>query len=338
MHLTIAALTLPIVPGQPQVIIPSGTFSAPNGSLKGQGPWMLNDAAGSALADKANSGTDIVVDYEHQTILSAQNGQPAPAAGWLVAGGFIWDSATGVIATNIRWTTDAADMIQEGEYRFLSPVFSCTPEGVPTALLSVALTNTPALTSLQELAIAANNRGCPMMDASPTVAPATPPVPVDAVLRVPPQPPILQPAAVAVLTQTPVSDLHPAQHPMIAALTNQVTMLGADNIRLREELATLQRQLTDSAKHSLITAALSTGRLMPGMEAWAQSMAIEDLSTYVSNAKPIAALTGTQTGGIAPKSAKVDTADMNEQEIAICKQLNISRERFIAQRVQEQQK
>ena len=320
MLLTIAALTLPIVSGQPQVIIPAGTFNASNGSLKGKGPWTLNDADGTALVDKANSGIDIVVDYEHQTLMTAQNGQPAPAAGWLLAGGFVWHPDIGVVATNIRWTTDAADMIQEGEYRFLSPVFSYNKDGVPIALMSVAITNTPALTTLQELAIAATNRGFSMPDSQTTIAPdVVQPAPVQVIQS----PPVAAPAVTA--TASP--------HPMIAALTNQVTMLGADNAQLREANATLQRQLTDAAKNSVITAALSTGRLMPGMETWAMSMSMDDLTNYVTNAKPIAALTRTQTGGVPPKTDPTKTADLNEDEIAICKQLNISHDRYIAQRI-----
>ena len=315
MLLSIAALTLPLVPGQPQVIIPAGTFDAPNGSLRGQGPWTLSDTDGTALVDLLNNGTDIVVDYEHQTIMSAQNGQPAPAAGWLLAGGFSWVPDVGVVANNIRWTTDAAEMIQEGEYRFLSPVFSYTDQGVPTLLMSVALTNTPALTTLQELAIAKTNRGFYMPDQQVTAPTVTAPEPT---------PPAQQVAA---------APLPAAQHPMIAALTNQVTLLGAENARLREEQAALQRQLTDSAKNSLITAALSAGKLMPGMEPWANSMSIEDLSSYLSNAKPIAALTSLQTKGLPPKTGNPTESDLSEDEVAICKQLNIKPERYAQQRV-----
>ena len=337
MHLTIAALTLPIVPGQPQVIIPCGTFTAPNGSLKGQGPWTLDDPAGRALVDQANSGLDIVVDYEHQTLMSAQNGQPAPAAGWLLAGGFVWQPDAGVVATDIRWTTEAAEMIQEGEYRFLSPVFSYSTEGVPMALLSVALTNTPALTTLQELTIAATNRGISRMDLQsndtanvPVAAPvagSTPTTVATALTQTPPVAALSQPLATTPIA-TPVT-----QHPMIAALTNQVTNLGADNARLREELAVLQRQLTDSAKESVITAALSAGKLMPGMEPWARSMDIDDLSNYLAKSKPIAALTGTQTKGVAPKASTTGNGELNNDEIAICKHLNVTAERFLANRV-----
>jgi phage I-like protein len=377
MQLSIAALTLPLVIGNPQVIIPFGTFDAEGGSLKGTGPWNLSDSDGYALVNKANSGIDIVIDYEHQTLLAQENGRPAPASGWIIAGGLSWQPGIGVVANSIRWTPDAAEMIKTGAYRFLSPVFSYSQDGVPKALLSVALTNTPALTTLQELAIAANNRGLTMSEETRNqsesssadtddsskkksndklnrgmkkivertlskfiegishVIPTSPPTTAAS-------PPVMSPVTpVAALsapnaqaTASTTVPLSVTQHPMIAALTNQVTLLGADNARLREELMSLQRQLTDSAKNSLITAALSVGKLMPGMEAWAQSMSIEELSNYLNGAQPIAALTSTQTKGVAPKtSANSDAGDLNEDEIAICKQFNIPHERFISQRV-----
>ena len=308
-----------MVPGSSQVVIPAGTFSAPGGSLKGQGPWTLNDADGQALVDRANAGTDIVVDYEHQTLMSAQNGHPAPAAGWLIAGGFIWTPDIGVIATTIRWTTAATDRIREGEYRFLSPVFSYTPEGVPIALLSVALTNTPALTMLQELAIAANNRGCPTMDVPVTTTAPTP-------VTTPTQ---NQQAALSTGSESTPN--------LIATLTANGIAQSAKIEQLVKENAELRRQVDDGAKNGMITAALSAGKLMPGMEAWAMSMTVEQLGHYISNALPIAALTGTQTKGVAPKTSEVNASGLNASEIAVCSQFQIDHAAFIAQRTKMQE-
>ena len=380
MQLPIAALTLPLIQGKPQVIIPSGTFDAPKGSLKGHGPWVLNDDDGKALVEQANSGTDIVIDYEHQTILSVQNGQPAPASGWLIAGGIIWQPAIGVVATEVRWTNKAGSMIKEGEYRFLSPVFSYAPQGIPKALLSVALTNTPALSSLQELAIAATNKGYFMAD-SQTETPVeneespfsasgmiqiTPPtdgssdaqftasgtiqimpsMEMSAMDKPPPEDATTPPPDATATPPVPNSKAAPPPIPkkptqaalsiappqMLTALSNQITMLGEDNKRLRAELEKLQQQVVDNSKHGLIAAALSSGKLQPGMEAWAQSMTVEALNSYLTYAKPIAALSSTQTRGIEPKNITGIKHDLNADEIAICKQFNITHERYVAQR------
>ena len=329
MHLTIAALTMPLISGQPQTIIPAGTFSAPNGSLKGNGPWTLNDADGLALVANANSGVDVVVDYEHQTLLSSQNGQPAPAAGWLLAGGFSWIPDQGVVATQVRWTDEAAEMIQEGEYRFLSPVFSYSPEGVPISLMSVALTNTPALTQLQELAVAATNRGCSMTDVKAPVADTPTPAPAITPVTTPPQ---------AALTQAPTMPaISPsgAIDPMIAVLTSQLINAREDAALARARLAEFEKQVTDGARSAMVQAALSDGRLLPAMAVWASGLPLGDLQTFLNEAKPIAALTGTQTQGVAPKNAVTSAQGMSADDIAICKQLGITHERFVAHRTQQ---
>ena len=341
----IAALTLPIIVGSPQVIIPAGTFDAHNGALQGSGPWTLNDEDGKTLVNKANSSIDIVVDYEHQTMMAAQNGHRAPAAGWLVAGGLEWQPNVGVVATEIRWTEDAADMIKDGEYRFLSPVFEYSDTGVPLSLLSVGLTNTPALTQLQELAIAAAYRGTTLVenenkqiptqqtDTQVTAVSAQTAAPVTQSVTAGSPSPTL---SVAVASAAPGATV-PAQHPMIAALTNQVSALSMDNAKLRAELANMQQQLSSSAKEGIITTALSDGRLVPAMETWARALPMDDLSRYLATAQPIAALAGTQTRGVPPKNVTEPTG-LNSDELAICKSLNISHEKFIANRkkLQEQ--
>lgn len=330
----IAALTLPLVPGSEQVIIPSGTFDVPNGALSGSGPWVLNDSNGIALADKLNSsGIDVVVDYEHQTINKFDNGKPAPAAGWLLRGGFVWRTGVGLVATAIRWTTEAAEMIREGEYRYLSPVFRYTNEGVPTFLSSVALTNTPALTSLQELAIASMTR----KNKEPLMAEES----IDKIEKTVEQEVfVTAPAVVAVAKPTPLAvasqSSNSLQHPMIAALTNQVAGLGAENMRLREEMAALQQQLSVSARDGIITAALSDGRLLPAMKKWAEAVSIEDLSDYLANAVPIAALSSTQTQGKKPKETQaVEEGGLSEADLAVCSQMQIDVELFKKQRVKE---
>lgn len=335
----IAVLTLPMVPGSEQVIIPSGTFDAPNGAMSGNGPWVLNDQDGQALVDKLNSsGIDVVVDYEHQTMLTAENGKPAPAAGWLLKGGFVWNPELGLVATAIRWTNEAAEMIREGEYRYISPVFSYNKKGVPLSLLSVALTNTPALTQLQELAIASIQRGSPMeTQEQQSTNEQFKDTPMVTAIQQPPEQINDAPVVVASLT-TPAQSTATAsalQHPMIAALTNQVAALGADNAKLRNEMAVLQNQLSTSARDGIITAALSDGRLLPAMEKWARAVSIEELSDYLGSAQPIvAALTATQTQGKKPVT-KENESGLSDDDLAICNQMQIDPKVFIAQRSKE---
>lgn len=86
--------------------------------------------------------TPLVVDYEHQTQHSAENGQPAPAAGWITQ---LEAAGSGLYAT-VEWTARAREHIRAGEYRYISPTFSFDRKtGAVLELHSAALTNTPAL-------------------------------------------------------------------------------------------------------------------------------------------------------------------------------------------------
>ena len=124
--------------GQWVHLIPAGRFSGRDG----RGPWQLADPDGVITVTNRARGDALPVDYEHQTSATEKNGQPAPAAGWIkelqARGGELWG--------RVEWTARAAAHIAAKEYRFISPVFSYTPEnGRITSLFNAALTNNPNL-------------------------------------------------------------------------------------------------------------------------------------------------------------------------------------------------
>ena len=136
-------------------LLPAGHFKAKDGrptepaiSEKG---WFIDEAiANKLIAKVAALKQDVVVDYEHQTIFSTQNGLPAPASGWFNDVEMKWIDAG--LFVRPRWTSAANAMLKNNEYRFLSAVFSYNEiTGHPTELLNIALTNDPALTGMQEL-------------------------------------------------------------------------------------------------------------------------------------------------------------------------------------------
>ncbi len=74
-----------------------------------------------AIAILGTSMVALPLDYEHQTLNSESNGQPAPAAGWATR--FEWRPGAGLFALDVQWTDRARQMIEAGEYRYISPVF-----------------------------------------------------------------------------------------------------------------------------------------------------------------------------------------------------------------------
>lgn len=133
-------------------IIPAGAFSANDGRPNGN--WFLSEQIGRVIvARAAQRKDDYVIDYEHQTLYAQANNQPARAAGWFKQ--LEWRS-DGLYVLDARWTANAKAMIEADEYRFISPVFSFQSEtGMVTGLNSIALTNTPALSGLTDLTMAA---------------------------------------------------------------------------------------------------------------------------------------------------------------------------------------
>lgn len=99
----------------------------------------------------ANS-VDLVVDYEHQSLVAKSEGIKAPAAGWI---GRLERRADGQqLWAIIHWNDAARELLKKREYRYLSPVYAPNwpdPKSGkvwPFICNSVALTNRPFLTEL----------------------------------------------------------------------------------------------------------------------------------------------------------------------------------------------
>ena len=147
-----AALT-PAADGWHQ-LLPSGAFAARDGrpfDVEG-GQWHLDEQTAGVLIAKARKlGQDILIDYDHQTLKTDQNGQPAPAAGWFNADEILWREGEGLFIKP-RWTEKAAAHLAAGEYRFLSAVFPYDANGRPLELRMAALVNDPGVVGMQALA------------------------------------------------------------------------------------------------------------------------------------------------------------------------------------------
>jgi phage I-like protein len=129
-------------------IFPEGFFRANDGRPKDADGYALNESNAAALIAIFNAKkTDIVIDYEHQSLYTKENGKPAPAAGWIKA--LEWRPGKGLFA-RCEWTPAAKAAIQAKEYRYISPTFTYRPQtGEIKRIFSVALTNTPALEGME---------------------------------------------------------------------------------------------------------------------------------------------------------------------------------------------
>ena len=337
---SIAARVLPDAggptPGRIQ-LFPMGAFAARDGrpgTLKGvkAKAWTLDATLAAALVARwQQRETPLVVDYEHQTIHTTENGKPAPAAGWIES---LEVGADGLYAT-VKWTDAARAFIKADEYRYISPVFSFDPEtGAVLEVKSAALTNYPALDGMA--AVAARTEDDPSMKKETLealrhffgLAADADEAAVLAALKAQGDGQTL-----TAMLAAKEADPDPAQYVPVAMLTAAQEKAAELAAKVKE----LEGDGSLAALTAEIDAALADGRLPKSCEGWAKATAKnnpEAIRGYIASAVPLVALKATQTGGRTPTGAP-HTAALTEEETFVCKQLGLSETDFMAAKVRE---
>ncbi len=137
--------------------VPQRVLLAPWGQVEStSGSFVVDDESARLATDAFEEhGTDLPIDYEHQTLggtYSSPNGQ-APAAGWIKR--LFAESGVGLLA-EIEWTDQAEKLLASKEYRYLSPVAIIRKNDRKlVAIHSAALTNKPAIVGMRPIV----NRG-----------------------------------------------------------------------------------------------------------------------------------------------------------------------------------
>jgi phage I-like protein len=322
-------------------LFPAGTFDAPRGAMQGAGPWRMDAAiAARVIARHAQRGTATVIDYEHQTLLSAQNGQPAPAAGWFTR--LAWREGDGLYATDVTWTERARAMLQADEYRYLSPVFPYAEDGAVLDVLGAALTNDPGLDSLPEISLQAAARAA-LRGSPPQHGTEESPV-NEALLKLlglsaGASEEDVQKAVAALKAKADQADEKDGE---IAALKQKAETAAAAtpdpekyvSVKvvedLRGEIAALRKTQVDGEVDGLVSGALGEGRLLPAQEQWARELGGKDVAAlrkYLETAQPIAALAGSQTKGKTPAGG--GDKKLTDEQVAMCRRMGISEDEFL---------
>ena len=340
------------VPANHFLIFPEGdAIKAKDGRPFDAPAWIMKKDNGMALAASLNqSAKDLVIDYEHQTILSKENGQPAPAAGWLKAGSFLYVDGVGLCSNNYEFTAKAKDYIDNGEYRFKSPVVLYNKAGVVLGLHSVAITNDPALSILDELKPALLTATITIPETQQQENSMNPLLAlILASLGLPET--TTEADAIAALNQqfVTIKDKATAKGmilddgKILASLTTEIDKVDEKFATaqaqepdpskyvpievvtaLNEEIAKLQGNQKDPAEE-LVAEALSNGQLLPAQESWAMLYAQKDLQgfkDYLSRQPKIAALTQSQTAG-KPVSTAPTTVALTADVKLVAAQLGV---------------
>ncbi len=313
-------------------LTPAGRFKAKDGRPQNLPGWLMTDRSAASVIAAASAQQDqLLIDYEHQTLYSRENGQPSPAAAWFK--NLEWRPDDGLYATGVEWTAAAKASIEAKEYRYISPVLAYNKQtGEVTAVLMAALVNYPAIDGLTDLA-AAHFSFASEHDPKNHPEPPTQEKPMNQALKA-----LLGLADDATDEQinTAVAALQ-QQLDQVETLTDEVAALKANAdtdtpdpakyvpvetmTALQQQVAALSNQISSKECGELITEALSDGRLLEAQKSWAESLDVAALKAYLKDAPKIAALKSTQTGGKEP--AERDENGLTADEVAICKATGI---------------
>lgn len=314
-------------------LLPAGSFKAKDGRPEGLPGWNLDFLGARKLIDAAAKQTDrFLIDYDHQTLYAKENGAKAPAAGWFSQlawrEGDAGAQGPGLYATDVEWTATAAAAIEAREYRYLSPVLTYDPDtGAVTGLIMAALVNYPALDGLTDLAAAHfqlssrpegrsyhPTEACSMDDNLSERLRYLLNLPLTATAQ--------DIAAELDKVKAMLTGPTGQTEGLAAVLQRHETETAALAAKLAEppdpkryapiealaavqtELATLRAKARQAELAALLEPALADGRLLPGQKEWATALGNKDLDAlkgYLETAQPLAALSGTQTGGKAPE-------------------------------------
>lgn len=324
-------------------LMPAGEFTAPRGALAGAGPWHLTpQAAQRLIAANSSRQAEILIDFEHQTLLAAENGKPVPAAGWVDPRSleFRADGDEPGLYGRVTWAGDTAALIAADQYRYLSPVFTYDAHtGEPLDLLHVGLTNFPAIDAPL---VAALSRAHPPVTARGGAPSApTPEDPMNELLK-------------KLLAKLGLSE-DASEDDALAALAKlqdsatQAEAATAEVAALKAAtpdptqyvpLAVFEAERAERMKLAALTAqgdvtrmideAIADGRLLEPQRAYAEQLGKTDLAALkglIDSAAPIAALKGLQTQGQPPAGAGGDTAP-DAAALAVCRALGLSPEEY----------
>ncbi|MEL7430156.1 MAG: phage protease [Pseudomonadota bacterium] len=291
------------------LVLPSGMLPVRDG----RGPWFVSDV-GAVIANTKRLFIQnlMVVDYEHQSVKAPENGKPAPAAGWVHE---IVERGSGVWAL-VKWNEEAASLIKSKQYKYISPVITVHPKtGEVKAIHSIALTNTPAIAGLPELARKEINQ----MDEIAKIIEALglkEGTDIEDVL-----------AEITRLQKAQDAEVDPSKY-----VPREVFE------RVVSEVNKVSDSLTKNEANTYVEASIKQGALPPYLKDWAVQLCTinkGEFDAFLQNtSKPLKAFFSSQI----PDNRKGGTlagSTLDELEIAVCAQLGVKHETFAELRMKE---
>ena len=338
--IALAACSFELQAGNELQLFPQGLFRARDGRPHEVDAWQIDQVVAEQLIAQVAALTNpLPIDYEHQILHAIENGQPAPAAGWFKQ--LEWREGKGLFAVDVEWTEPAKAFIKNGEYRYVSPVFAWDRKtGEVTGLAMAAITNYPALDGMQRLTALATEHFSEQFphlqqsDEDSSVSKISKALSTKLGLGED----ATEEQAVAALTALQ------SKAEQVDGLEQSLTALKAESETkpdpakyvpiaamedMKTQLTALSTQVNSREVEELVQQGLDEKKLLASQEEWATDLGKKDLTAlkgYLKTAQPIAALSGTQTGGQPPEGEQQNGLTLDE--LAMCRATGIDPEEF----------
>lgn len=294
-------------------------------------PYVCDPAAVVARTREHNGPIDIPVDYDHQLEHATENGQPAPAAGWITELEVRADGVWG----RVEWTEKGRAHVAAREYRYVSPVYYHDRNGVIQSIESVALTNIPNLTGLKALA-SRELPGLQSVTGESSMSFLKTLASLFGVTDAEPTEAVVEAAARRVMTEAAKADDKTpggiakavqavavrAEHPDVSKYV-PVETFNVVNAELSQMKAAQSLALVEQGK--------AEGKISPALEGWAKEAAASDPEAFK---KFLAAAPDLRPGGKAAQSVKATPPgngsgdNLDDTEKSLCRAMGISEEAY----------
>jgi phage I-like protein len=239
---------------------PGRVLVAPWGEVKSvNGTFVVDEESARLVVEAYRAhGTDIPIDYEHQSlggIYASPSGQ-APAAGWIrglraVTPAEAGEGEAGLLA-EVEWTPAAEQKLAGREYRYLSPVVLVRKSDRRVmALHSVALTNKPAIVGMR-----------PIVNREPDL-------PADRAAQAPQ--PVRAEAGQSSTSEAEKVELLRHRLGLDAGCDFGTVLTAAE-----DRIASLAGQIAQREAQDKVDAAVRAGKLTMAQREWAMSLALKD--------------------------------------------------------------
>lgn len=329
-----AAMDLPESEGAPEWVHLLPAAQGEIHTYDERGPYRMADIE-AVIAASMQSERGMPIDENHATDTAMQNGQAAPARGWIKE---LQARADGLWG-RVEWTKAGRELLADRAYRGISPVFNHLADKTITRVLRASLTNKPnlkglvALSEETEMNLAAIAKALGLGDDADEAAI------IAAIAKLKDDEsgdmPALQAAMAEIGIALGVDGADPAK--VVAAAktakgrTDAITALQAELTTVTGKLTALEKDRAKALATAFVDGAIARGCVgVKPLRDHYIAMHCEDPARVE---KEIGALPALGTGGQITAQPPVQGAEitsLNAEQTAVADQLGIPHDKFLA--------